>query len=294
MRFHHTLILLLLLISSSAFAFELIMIQAVSNTKKTFVTRHGKRDGVTVGNTATFTAEDVSILAKAVSITSNFTQWEVINQNARFPFDKGAMVTYYPANEYVWALSTESERQKYIKSQIPKIQQSFTFRAGMSRGLSESTSDAPVSSSRRGGVQGEVYYERDLTHHVAFDVGFRYDSEVLTIPNASFTTKRAMVVADVLYYFDQLKDIIKGDIYVGLGAGWGYSSTETIGLNQTGNAMLLPTAKLGVALPFNEDYEFLLDTSFDTIQTKETQEGGKVQSTNQTNAKLNIGLRKFF
>ncbi len=294
MRFHHTLILATLLTSFSASAFELIMIQAVSNTKKTFVTRHGKREGVVIGNTATFTAEDISINAKAVSVTSNFTQWEIVNQNARFPFEKGTMVTYYPANEYVWALSTEPERKKYIKSMIPTLKQSFTFRAGLSRGLSESVSDAPVASSRRGGIQGEVYYERDLTHHIAFDVGFRYDSEVLTIPNASYTTKRAMVVADILYYFDQLKDIIKGEVYVGVGTGWGYSSTETVGLSQSGNAMLLPALKLGISLPFNEDYEFLMDTAFDTIQTKESQESGKVQSTNQTNAKVGIGLRKFF
>ena len=294
MRFHHTLILVLFLFSLSASAFELIMIQAVSNSKKTFITRHGKRDGVSIGNTATFTAEDVSINAKAINVTSNFTQWEIVNENARLPFEKGAMVTYYPANEYIWALSTEPERKKYIKSMIPTLKQSFTFRAGLSRGLSESVSDAPVASSRRGGIQGEVYYERDLTFNVAFDVGFRYDSEVLTIPNASYTTKRAMVVADILYYFDQLKDIIKGEIYLGLGAGWGYSNTETVGLTQSGNAMLLPGIKLGLSLPFNEDYEFLMDTSFDTIQTKETQESGKVQSTNQTNAKIGIGLRKFF
>jgi hypothetical protein len=137
MRFHHTLILVLFLFSLSASAFELIMIQAVSNTKKTFITRHGKRDGVSIGNTATFTAEDVSINAKAINITSNFTQWEIVNENARLPFEKGAMVTYYPANEYIWALSTEPERKKYIKSMIPTLKQSFTFRAGLSRGLNE-------------------------------------------------------------------------------------------------------------------------------------------------------------
>ncbi len=294
MRFHHTFILVLFLFSLSTSAFELIMIQAVSNSKKTFITRHGKRDGVTVGNTATFTAEDISILAKAVNITSNFTQWEIINENARLPFEKGAMVTYYPANEYIWALSTETERKKYIKSMIPTLKQSFTFKAGLSRGLSESVSDAPVASSRRGGIQAEVYYERDLSFNIAFDVGLRYDSEVLTVPNASYTTKRTMVVADILYYFDQLKDIIKGEIFVGLGAGWGFSSTETVGLSQSGNAMLLPAVKLGLTLPFNETYEFILDTAFDTIETKESQEDGKVQSTNQTNAKVGIGLRKFF
>lgn len=294
MRFYHTLILATLLFSFGASAFELIMIQAVSNSKKTFITRHGKREGMTIGNTATFTAEDVSIIAKAINITSNFTQWEIVNSTAILPFAKGQTVTYYPTEEYVWALSTEEARKKYIKSMIPTLKQSFTFRTGLSRGLSESVSDAPVASSRRGGIQAEVYYERDLSYNIAFDVGLRYDSEVLTVPNASYTTKRAMVVADILYYFDQLKDIIKGEIYVGLGAGWGYSSTETVGLSQTGNAMLLPTAKIGLSLPFNENYEFLLDTAFDTIQTKETQESGKVQSTNQTNAKIGIGLRKYF
>lgn len=294
MRFHHALILLALVISTNVFAFELIMIQAVSSTKKTFVTRHGKREGMTIGNTGTFTADDISILARVISTTSNFTQWEVINANATLPFEKGATVTYYPANEYVWALSTENERKKYIKSMIPVLRQSFKFNAGLSRGLSESVSDAPVSDTRRGGIQGEIYYEKDIALNLSFDVGLRYDSEVLTVPNASYTTKRTMVVADILYYFDQLQDVIKGKVFIGLGTGWGYSSTETLSLSQSGNALLLPTAKIGVSIPFNENYDFLMDGAFDTIQTKESQENGNVQSTNQSNAKFGIGLRKFF
>src|SRR5690606_8135948 len=99
----HTLFLILMCLSFSAQAFELIVIQAISSSKKTFITRNGIRQGVQVGVTGTFTAENVSVLARAINVTGQFTQWQIINPDAILPYEKGAIVTYYPATEYLWA-----------------------------------------------------------------------------------------------------------------------------------------------------------------------------------------------
>lgn len=285
--------LFLLIFCSVAQAYELIMIQAVSETKKTFITRNGKRQGVMPGFTATFTADDVSILARAVTVTGNYTQWELVNREAIVPFEKGNLITYYQAQEYLWALSPEKERRKYIKSQLALPRQSLVFKGALTRGLSESVSDAPATTSKRGGFLGEAYFEKDIVYGMSFDVGLRYEREVIDYPGASLITKRSLLIADFLYYFDQLQDIIGGKIYTGIGFGYGLSNTSTVGLTQSGPVMLLPAVKLGLSLPFNQDWEFLTDAAFESLQTSEEQASGRKQTTTQTNFKFAFGLRKF-
>lgn len=294
MHLRHTVLLLFLLVSFGAQAFELIMVQAISSSRRTFITRNGKRQGIMPGMTGTFTAEDVSILARAINVTGENTQWQVINPDALLPFEKGTIVTYYPATEYIWALAPESERKKYIKSMIPESRRSFVFKGSFSRGISESVSDAPATKSERGGYMGEIYYEKDLYKYLAFDVGLRYEREVINYEGASLITKRSLAIFDLLYYFDQLRDVIYGRIFLGAGVGYGLSNTSTVGLSQSGPVGLLPTVKLGISLPFNDDWEFVSDTAFESLQTKEEQEDGRDQTTTQTNFKFGFGLRRFF
>jgi hypothetical protein len=294
MNFRHAFIFLLMMISVSAHAFELIVIQAVSDTKRTFVTRNGKRQGLIQGLTGTFTAEDVSVLAKVISVTGNFAQWELVNPNASLPFEKGTIVTYYPAQEYIWALTPESERRKYIKSEVPKTQSSLVFKGAFSRGLNESVSDAPADVSTRGSYMGEVYYEKDITPNLAFDIGVRHEREVVNYPAASFVTRRTMLITDIIYYFDNFKEYLRGRLFLAAGVGYGLSNTSTIGISQSGVVGLLPAAKIGLSMPFDDTWEFVTDAAFETLQTKEEQAGGRIQTTNQANFRFGFGLRRFF
>lgn len=295
MRFHHTIAFICLcLFSVSSFAYELIIIQAVSNTGKTFVTRNGKRQGVQPGHTATFTAENVSIIARARTVTGQFTQWEIVNPALNIPFTKGEIVTLYPAKEYLWALAPEEVRQKYIKSQLPPKRQSFTFKGTFGRGISESVSDAPANAASRGSIGGEIFYEKDLGRHFAFDVGLRFDREAINYTSGSFVTTRSLLIVDVLYYFRMLEEYIPGKFYVGLGVGAGYSATEAQSLQQSGTAAMLPGFKLGITYPFNNDWEFLVEAGVESLQTNEQQESGDEQTTTQTNFRSSFGLRRFF
>jgi hypothetical protein len=52
--------------------------------------------------------------------------------------------------------------------------------------------------------------------------------------------------------------------------------------------------KLGVALPFNDTWEFISDGAFESLQTSEEQESGRKQTTTQTNFKFGFGLRRYF
>ncbi len=295
MRFHHILFCFLILIPGLARAYELVVIQGISETKRSFITRNGKRQGVIIGMTGTFTSENISILAKAINVTGQYAQWEIVNKEAIIPFEKGSMVTWYPAQEYLWALSPESERKKYIKSQMVITRSSFVFKGSLTRGLSESVSDVQASNPTRGGYMGEVYYERPLTPNISFDLGLRYEQEVINYTGVSLTTKRNLAIGDVIYYFDGLKDLLGGGkIYIAAGLGYGLSNTETVGLSQSGPVGLLPAVKIGLSLPFSADWDFLFDGAFESLQTREEQEDGRVQTTTQTNLKTGIGLRRYY
>ena len=295
MSFRHTIVFLILcLFSLSTFAYELIIIQAVSNTGKTFITRNGKRQGVQPGHTVTFTAENVSVIARAKTVTGNFTHWEMVNPALNMPFTKGEIVTLYPAKEYLWALSPESVRQQYIKTQIPPKRESFIFKGSFGRGISESVSDAPANAATRGSIGGEIYYEKDLGRHFAMDVGLRFDREAINYQSNSFITSRSMLVVDFLYYFRMLEEYVPGKFYVGLGVGAGYSYTETEALKQSGTVAMLPGFKVGVTYPFNYDWEFIVEAGVESLQTSEQQESGEEQTTTQTNFRSSIGLRRFF
>ena len=295
MRFHHIIFCILILIPGLARAYELVVIQGISETKKSFITRTGKRQGVIIGMTGTFTSENISILAKAINVTGQYAQWEIINKEAIIPFEKGSMVTWYPAAEYLWALSPESERRKYIKSQMIVTRSSFIFKGAITRGLSESVSDVQASNPTRGGYMGEIYYEKPLTPTISFDVGLRYEQEVINYTGVSLTTKRNLAIADIIYYFDGLKELLGGGkIYIAAGVGYGLSNTETVGLSQSGPVGLLPAAKIGLSLPVSSDWDFLLDSAFESLQTREEQQGGRVQTTTQTNLRMGIGLRRYY
>lgn len=294
MRFRHALFLLLFCVSFAANAYELITIQAVSDTKKTFITRNGKRMGLIPGMTGTFTAEDISILAKAVTVTGTHAQWQVINTEAIMPWEKGAIVTYYPATEYIWALSPETERRKYIKSNLATLKRSWVFKGGFGRGLNESVSDSPATSTSRGGLMAEVYYEKDFAYGLAWDIGVRYEQETINYPGATFVTKRNLLIGDIIYYFYEMQDYLRGKFFLAAGIGYGLSNTQSVGISQTGPVGLLPTARIGASLPFSETWEFITDAGFESLQTSEEQESGKVQTTTQTNFKFGFGLRRFY
>ncbi len=287
-------VLLLLAFALPAKAYELFVVQAVSATKKTFVTRNGQRQGVVQNMTATFTADDVALIAKAKTVTSQFTQWEVVNPEAQVPFSTGTIVTYHPAQEYLWSLNPEEARRRYITEARPESQRSWLMKGATTRGLTESVSGTTAETTSRGGVALDVLFEYLFHPNFAWDLGLRYEREIVNLPGGSLITQRAMLVADVLYYLNAIESFYDARFYLGLGFGVGQSSTSADGKIQSGQALLLPAAKLGVSLPVNKKWDFLLESAFETLKTDERLENKSRQATNQTNFRLGVGLRKSF
>jgi hypothetical protein len=286
--------IILALFSSLAFSFELVVIQGVSKSNQTFITRQGKENSILLGKKATFTAENVTIIAKAVNVTREFTQWQVENPIVDVPFEKDQIVTYYDATEYLWTLTPEEQKKKYIKRFNQETRNSIELHAAFSRGLNQSVSGVDAQEVERGGMLYEVYFEKELSHHIALDIGFRYEKEIVNTPEASLHNTRALLLGDIRYYFDASPKIYEGRVFVGLGFGHGQSSTEYIGATSSGTINLIPAAKFGLALPFSDKYEMLVSSAFEYLAATEKLESGEEVVTNSSNLKLALGLKYFF
>jgi len=294
MRFLLLTLVSLVLTSSWAQAYEMQVVQAVSSSKRSFVTRNGKRHGIQAQMTASFVSDDVAVIAKALTVTSEFTQWELVNQEGTVPFEVGDIITYHPAQEYLWSLNPSEARRRYVEEVRSPVRQSWITKVASTRGLTESTSEAAATSASRGGVAVDALYERQWTRHFAWDGGIRYERETLNLAGGSLTTQRLMAIADLLYYFEPLEFFYESRFFISVGAGWGQSSTQADGIIQSGNAFLLPSAKLGVCLPFNKQWDFIAEGAFETLRVRERLEGNVEQNTTQSNLRLGLGLRRFF
>jgi hypothetical protein len=289
-----SLLICLLCLSSYAWAYELTIIQGISRSGQTFLTRNGKKEGITEGKKVTFTADNVSIIAKAIKVTREFTQWEVENAFTDVPFRKGQVVTYYDTTEYLWTLTPEKIKQKYIKTQLYSPRKSISFNSALFRGVSESVSGVEDRSVTRGGIDLESYLEREYNLNMAFAFGLRYTIETINVNEASLSSNRFLGIAEARYYFDPMRNFYGVRLGLGLGVGYGQSRTDTDGLVSSGVARILPITKGMMVLPLSKQSEFLFETAFEALEVQETLADKTIQTTNVTNFKFGIAVKRYF
>lgn len=286
-------ILLLILASNNSFAYELTIIQGISRSKQTFITRNGKKNGFLEGKRATFTADNVSIIAKAIKVTREFTQWEIENNFTDVPFRKGQVVTLYDTTEYLWALTPENIKTKYVKSQLYKPRKSLSANTSFFRGISESVSGVEDRSVVRGGMQFESYLENELDQNKAWAFGLRYTTETINVAEATLKSNRFIGILEARYYFDPMLSFFGARICLSLGAGYGQSVTDTDGLVSSGTAKILPITKMGLHLPFNKQTDFAIESAFESLETDENIADGTNQVTNVNNFKVGISMKRY-
>ena len=287
------LLLIFLVISvDTSFAYELVIIQGLSREKQTFVTRNRSGKAYFEGQQVTFTSNNVSIIAKAKTITKEFTKWEIQNDFTDVPFNRGEIVTMYEAQEYLWALSPEKVKRKYIKNQIFKPQKSFESQFAFSRGLSETVSEAAPGNYDRGGYQFQGMYRVQKDYHLAYAFGLRYTREVINTTFASLINSRFIFMGEARYYFDTMEDFYNSKIGLILGMGFGQSRTDTDGQSSFGSALILPSIKVSLDLPVNRETEFGFIAGFEAIRTEESFLDNREQTTNLNNTQFGIVWRK--
>lgn len=290
-----SLFIILVLNTSTLMAYELQIIKAVSSSGQTFITRTGKKDGVIVGKEATFTADNVSIIARAITVTREFTQWEIENNFSEVPFKKGQLVTYYDTTEYLWTLTPEVVKRKLVKSQLYKPKRSFALHTSFVRGITETVSGVDSQEKvQRGGLQLEGYFENEFNINFAAAIGLRYTTETINLDTASISTQRLSLIGEARYYFDPIQSFYGARPSFALGIGYGQSATEADGLSSAGDVFILPITKLAISFPMSKITEFTLETAFESLKVSEEFQGGDSQVTSIDNFKTGIAIKRFF
>tara|TARA_Y100000780_G_scaffold219085_1_gene224696 strand:- start:20744 stop:21562 length:819 start_codon:yes stop_codon:yes gene_type:complete len=271
-----------------------VIINGISQTGYTFVTRNGKKDGIHEGKKATFTSNNVSLIAKAISVTRNFTQWEIQNDDTPVPFRKGEVVTMYDATEHLWALTPETIKRQYIRSEVFRPRVSIGGHFSFFRGLSASVSEAADTPDQRGGFAFEGMLEKELNYNFSMAGGFRYTREIINVAQASLSTTQALAIAELRYYFDKMPDFYNARFGLGLGMGYGQSQTTADGQTSSGRALLLPITKASLNFPTSDLGVFVLEGSFESARTEEEFEDGRDQSSNVDNFRYGVGFKRYF
>ncbi len=289
------LILNTLAFCSGVNAFELSIIQSVSRSGQTFITRAGKKDGVHEGKKATFTANNVSIIAKAINVTREFTQWEIENNFTDVPFKKGQVVTYYDTTEYLWALTPEVVKTKFVKSQLYSPRKAFGIHTSLNTAIYESTSDASDADTQRGGISFDAFGEKEFNPQWSMVLSFRYTTERLNVAEATFSITRFLSILEVKYYFQKVNNFFGARLSLSAGIGYGQSSSETDGQVSSGYATILPVTKAGIHFPMSKDSDFSFEGGFEALQTSEQIDG---ETENQVSVINNfvygISIKRYF
>lgn len=288
------LLIFTLLLSSSSWAYKLVIIQGISKSGQTFITRSGKKDGVHRGMEATFTSNDVSIIAKAISVTREFTQWEINNNYTEVPFRKGEVITYYDTKEYLWALTPEVIKAKYVKAELYSPRLSLGVHSSLMRGLSQSTSGSDATSTQRGGIIFEGMLEKEFTRNLALAGGIRYAEEIINVDAASLVTSRFLGIAEGRYYFNKIQSFYNARVMFGLGFGYGQASVQASGQTSSGTAMILPITKTGLVLPIDKTSDLMIEFAFESLRSEVEFEDKSEQTSNDNNLRYGLAYKKYF
>lgn len=288
--------LITMLYSFSSIAFELVVIQGLSKEKQTFVTRNdkGKRSSSKTfkGKKVTFTSENVSIIARAIKTTSEFIQWEIENDYTDVPFRRGQIVTMYDTTEYLWTLTPEAIKRKYIKDNLYKPRRSIEAQLAFTKTLSESVTDTSAQNVDRGGFQLDATFRKEFSINYALAYGVRFAREIINLPEASLINTRFLGLLEGRYYFDPLEDFFNAQVGLGLGFGFGQSRTETTGQTTFGSAVLVPSTKISLMIPIDKQYDMEFLAAFESLRLDEANSNNEDQTTNLTNSKIGVMIRK--
>lgn len=274
---------------------ELVIIQAVSQERKTFVVNRGMGNGHYVGQESIFSNNNVSVVARAIETTHNYTLWEVKDKRAVIPFDRGDVINYNSHSYESVAFDFKQIGFDYEPKTISEFRKknSWIVKSAFSRGMYESTTSIDKSQTpTRQGIQLETGFNYRFRPEFEVSLTGRYDYEISRIenPDLDIQTKRMAGILYGTYHFENLGQT-QSNIYLSLGAGIGYGSTTISEETSNGLSYVIPTVILGYHMPIAKTKALVVETCVENLSSKEEFDDGTRQDTNVVNAKISLGLR---
>ncbi len=291
---------------------RLVVVQAVSSSKRTLIIQRGMAEGISVGQEAVFATKEVSFLARAIEVTPVFSQWKVATSRGIIPFEKGQVILMGGNPNTIWSAGTTADGTESSGSITPALsvntalsrefsdryfrsKRSWIFKGAYTHTISDSVSDT-VSSNEisRNGMQGEVVYSFQMTPSYEFTLGTRIDFEnqERKEPALSVPTTRILGTLNLNYHFyHHFQD--KNHFYTGATFGLGQSTTTVGEVSSSGYCMILPSVTFGMETgrSSSKKYSFITEAVAESINSKESFPNGETQSTNIINAKISFGIK---
>lgn len=303
-------ILFLLIFSTNIFAKtgevknnNLIVIQNIDTSAKSFVIRRGLGDQIYKGQRSLFSSKSISFIAQAISVNREFSQWQMIDPGGVVPFSTGEIVTFSYSPEKIWTeiprmISDKEynqildlEKKLLLKKYGLLYQGRYQFSAGLTQGLNESTTESANNEGSRSGNSLKLKYTNSFNDYIRYELGLRFDSDILTLsdPDLEVDSQRYMLTSGLQVRFNDFwaLDAIP---YLTISAGYGKSQSQINDSVKVGTATILPSFTLGIDIPYSKGLSFLIEANVESLTAVESFADGVEQRTNLTQASFNLGI----
>lgn len=270
---------------------NLVVIEAVSRSGKSFAIQKGASDGISEGQESLFSSSNASFVAIASVVKRHTSLWRIRGDKGAVPFKKDDIVTYENSIENIWTGLPELELTP-IKELTFRSTTAWVIRAHLGQALSESVSSTDESLYEgRTSSQLSIFYNRMATPSFEWGLGVRLDIESSKQANGiTIPTQRQLIAGEVNYHLEPIKSL-SGRIYLGAGIAAGLSTTSVNEEDQSGMAYVLPALKLGYLAKLKNEDHFLAEITCESVAASESLSTGEEQNTNLINAKVGIGYR---
>jgi hypothetical protein len=275
---------------------SLVIVQSISNTKKTLVIRKGRKDFLSPGMQALISTDKISILAQAKQVSRFYSIWEVADPDVSFPFKVKDYVVFNSST--VSLFDQIPSLQKRLNAELKRINYvapaNWVIRGVGTLGIYESVSDTGSSLVEdRLGAQVSIFRYSHLANRLEVGFGLRVDLEravLKSTPRLEIPTNRYLFLTELIYHFPYLKTKAT-HFYGGIGLGAGISQTSVSESISTGLAVAIPVMRLGLETKVSQKRSFLVEGVAEGVSMRESFEDGTEQNTNIANLKISIGLK---
>lgn len=304
------LILLFFIYSNTTYAYKMVTILGVSNTEKTLYVRLGFVDGIDEKMDATFTSDNLSIIARSLKVTKEYSIWKIIEPGGKIPFEKNQIVTFNFATEKIWMFDPnnfDSYRQKQL-AEMEKMREEkklmrsranspalISLRYYSSDGINQTTSVLTSSNTQSRQIKSfEAIFGYTYPNFIQLNLGIRYEEGATTATNAVIISKRGFVTTGINYYYYPIESNHYFYHYVGTTLGYGQTRTVIGPEELKGEAYLFPTIQTGFEYFTPIGLGIGVEAALESIHTQEWFSDNDRQDNSETNLRLGATLNFIF